>query len=73
MKILDHHVFHASGKRSDQVLAVSIALRENTPNWEGSFAIAPTHVALRRLTSYRVTWLGFRGFYPASLGESRRN
>src|ERR1700674_2914257 len=73
MKILDHQVIHALEKLSDQVLANTLVHHENAPNWEGSFALANTHVALRRFTFYRVAWLGFPRFYPASLGESRRN
>jgi hypothetical protein len=36
--------------------------------WRG-----PAHVALRRFTFYLGARLGFRRFYPASLGESRQN
>jgi hypothetical protein len=71
--MFDHQVIHALEKLSDQVLASTLVHHENAPNWEGSFALAPTHATLRRFTFYRVAWSGFRRFYPASLGESRRN
>jgi hypothetical protein len=71
--MLDHQVIHALEKLLDQVLASTLVHLENAPNWEGSLALAPTHVALRRFTFYRVARLGFPRFYPASLGESRRN
>jgi hypothetical protein len=71
--MLDHQVFHALEKLSDQVLASTLVHHQNAPKWEGSFALAPTHVTLRRFTFYRGACLGFRRCYPASLGESRRN
>ena len=69
----DRQVIHALEKLSDQVLSSTLVHHENAPNWEGSLALAPTHVALRRFTFYRVAWLGSRRFYPARLEESRRN
>jgi hypothetical protein len=71
--MLDRQVIHALEKLSDRVLASTLVHREKPPNWKGFFALAPTHMALRRFTFYRGAWWGFRHCYPASLGESLRN
>lgn len=71
--MLDHQVIYTLEKLSDQILASTLVHRENVPNWEGSFALAPARAAVRRFTFDWVAWLGLHRFYPAPLGESRRN
>src|ERR1700674_5119055 len=57
MKMLDHQVIHALERLSDRVLASTLVHHEKAPNWKGSFALAPAHMALRRFTFYRGAWL----------------
>jgi hypothetical protein len=73
MTKLNHQVIHASEKLLDQVLASSLVHHENAPNWEGSFDLMLTHVALHRFTFYQVARSGFPRFYLVSLEENRRN